>query len=599
MKWKAPFPGVVAVLCVFAMVHLTSANPWRTNPAFPRKLREGHSPHGEKLSSSQDSNTFPHLAHSDEDLGIVNVAMPPFSADPSGQKDATQALQSAIEYGRAHRLTIYVPLGKYKVSDTINCTEHAHGRFQPIVIVGQKARTFRYGQIQAPNRPEFFLPENTPGFMDATKPKYIVHFWEDNSLPAKGKQGLKKSNDTGSEEYNLDSEIRTSVNFNQVIQGINVVVGDGNHGAIGIRFRGAQGSAVEDCLVDLGKDGLIGVVGACGSGGSHAGVTVLGGKYGLDFRMAQPAPTITGATLINQSCSSLLYAGLQTLTAVGIKISASQSVEETLGIIASVPPEVEGEPSPWMPAEGSECFLPELPPDVQPAQPSLSGQDQPHRCRSQFRHCMPVLCGDHCTARFVLEKRLHQGLPLLTAIAHWQRRRQQSVQQKSGTGVGSHRWGCLHCPTSGHDQEEGKRRLSCAWLRLHHLGRRQARGHKRNTHHLLCAKPRGRLGLQALVGWSIFSKFSIGRRCQCNHATLQRQGRWKARWHCSNPASNRWPRHSRCAKRILRRKQNNPVSPKHQGRRSWEDELCVHSADRWIRIRDWPVGFTWTNTCNI
>ena len=374
MRWKAPFPVVVAVLCVFAMGHLTSANPWRTNPAFPRKLRKGHSPHGEKLSSSQDSNTFPHLAHSDEDLGIVNVAMPPFSADPSGQKDATQALQSAIEYGRAHRLTIYVPLGRYKVSDTINCTEHAHGRFQPIVIVGQKAKTFRYGQIQAPNRPEFFLPENTPGFMDATKPKYIVHFWEDDSLPAKDKQALKKSNDTGSEEYNLDSEIRTNVNFNQVIQGINVVVGDGNHGAIGIRLRGAQGSAVEDCLVDLGKDGLIGVVGACGSGGSHAGVTVLGGKYGLDFRMAQPAPTITGATLINQSCSSLLYAGLQTLTAVGIKISASQSVEETLGIIASVPPEVEGEPSPWMPAEGSECFLPELPPDIQPAQPSLSGQ---------------------------------------------------------------------------------------------------------------------------------------------------------------------------------------------------------------------------------
>ena len=352
------------------------ANPWReVSQEYIHQWREEHAKEENSRSGNETPNTFPRLAHSDEDLGIVNVAMPPFSADPSGQKDATQALQSAIEYGRAHRLTIYVPLGRYKVSDTLNCTEHARGRLNPVIIVGQKAKTSEYGPLQAPNRPEFFLPDNTPGFMEASKPKYVVHFWEDSSLPsATGEKRLKKAN---KERVAVDSDVRTSVNFNQIIQGINVVVGEGNRGAIGIRLRGAQGSAIQDCLVDLGKDGFIGVVGACGSGGGHAGVTVVGGKYGLDFRMAQPAPSITGATLYNQSCSSLIYSGLQTLTAVGIRIFASKradSVTETLGVIASVPPEVLNETSPWLPPAGLECALPDLPPNNQPSEGPLSGQ---------------------------------------------------------------------------------------------------------------------------------------------------------------------------------------------------------------------------------
>lgn len=44
-------------------------------------------------------------------------------------------------------------------------------------------------------------------------------------------------------------------------------------GAIGVRHQGAQGSALEDVTVLVG-DGLVGVVGAAGGGGSHTNVQV-------------------------------------------------------------------------------------------------------------------------------------------------------------------------------------------------------------------------------------------------------------------------------------------------------------------------------------
>ena len=82
----------------------------------------------------------------------------------------------------------------------------------------------------------------------------------------------------------------------------------------------AQGSSVQDTTIYLGT-GHTGLAGAAGSGGSHAGVTVIGGQFGLDLSLAQPAPTVTGMTLINQSKSAILYnKGKEALSTVGIKI---------------------------------------------------------------------------------------------------------------------------------------------------------------------------------------------------------------------------------------------------------------------------------------
>ena len=308
----------------------------------------------------QSPTTFPGLELSDDELGILNVAAAPYNADPTGASDSTQAIQQAILDGREQSKAVYLPLGSYLISDTLNNTEHSRGRFRPVVMVGETNRT------DSLNRPTIFIADNTAGFTSASKPRYIVHFWEDSSLPP----------EEILQDQNLKENVRSSVEFNQIFQGINIRVGKGNFGAVGIRLRGAQGSNIENSLIDLGEDGFIGVVGASGSGGSHAGITVIGGKYGLDFRMAQPAPTITGAHLVNQSCASLVYAGLQTLTIVGAYIENHGTKFETvlLGQIASVPPQtLVDDSTQWLPKSGP-CYLPVLEPDVQPAGPADSGQ---------------------------------------------------------------------------------------------------------------------------------------------------------------------------------------------------------------------------------
>ena len=109
--------------------------------------------------------------------------------------------------------------------------------------------------------------------------------------------------------------------MNQRLVNLDVMIGEGNPGAVAVRHRAAQGSGVQDCLIDA-RHGHTGLEGGCGSGGSHAGVTVLGGRIGLDLRETQPASTIVGFILIGQTEAAILYAGRQSLSAVGLRIES-------------------------------------------------------------------------------------------------------------------------------------------------------------------------------------------------------------------------------------------------------------------------------------
>ena len=73
---------------------------------------------------------------------------------------------------------------------------------------------------------------------------------------------------------------------NNVLMSIDVRVGPGNVGAIGINWRGAQGTSLEDVTVYAG-DAAIGISGLGGSGGSHSNVTVIGGRFGIDGRQVR------------------------------------------------------------------------------------------------------------------------------------------------------------------------------------------------------------------------------------------------------------------------------------------------------------------------
>lgn len=236
------------------------------------------------------------------DLGMIDVTAPPFLADPTGETDSTEALQRAVRYSRDAQMATFFPAGTYTISDTLECL---HGRWDP--DVGQLRQTrdlpcILIGDRSSEQRPVIRLADNSPGFNNPKSPKHVVRFWAYGS-------GVEQAR----------TELQPNMNMNQMLIGIDVTVGNGNPGAVGIRHRAAQGSSIQDCTIDA-RGGLTGLEGGAGSGGSHFGVTVIGGKIGVDYRETQPAPTIVGFTLIDQEETAIINASRQALTMVGCHI---------------------------------------------------------------------------------------------------------------------------------------------------------------------------------------------------------------------------------------------------------------------------------------
>jgi len=243
-------------------------------------------------------------------LGLLDVTQPPFSADPTGHRDATEAIQTAVDAGRMHYLTVYFPSGSYKVTKTIsvlqpekmvfttvgdpNCNEnhevlggsvfqHLHcARTAPAILQGSKRG----------DRPELVVPSGIGLVGPVVK---------------------------------LTNFISENINMNQVLTGIDIRIEHGNPNAIGVYGRGAQGVSIQDVTIYAG-DAAIGIEGAAGSGGSHINVTVIGGKIGMKVGKAQPSPTLTAIRLVNQTESALVYEapGRQTLTVTALHILSAR-----------------------------------------------------------------------------------------------------------------------------------------------------------------------------------------------------------------------------------------------------------------------------------
>jgi hypothetical protein len=244
-------------------------------------------------------------------MGLLDVTARPFLADPTGKRDSTEALQKAIDFARDKRLVTFFPLGTCRISATLEAAKGGypnHGkevwsgfRTARCVLTGERRQDPGKGGLR---RPVILLAPRSPGFGDPSKPKYAIHLWSRAAGNPSGPQ--------------------PDINMNQMLVGIDVTIGEGNPGAVAINHDGAQGSGIQDSTIDV-THGLTGIEGGAGSGGSHAGVTVIGGRFGLDLRLTQNAPTITGITLIGQTEAAILTDSAQTLAAVGIKIVAKAS----------------------------------------------------------------------------------------------------------------------------------------------------------------------------------------------------------------------------------------------------------------------------------
>jgi hypothetical protein len=322
---KTHFPESVAVICALALsLHAAETPRPRGNSlgtnGTDNYLRFAHPTIREPFVDLLNLTTPTGLDDSRlAALGYVDVIRKPFSADPTGKTDSTKAIQSAVTFARDHQMACFFPPGTYLLSDTLPCVQQLYQRANGRVFGGNRFPNMLVGSRVGPQRPRLVLAPRSTGFGDPAKPKIFVHFWS---------RGYGNPTTADRVTDGLPPEVeQPNIGMNQMLVNLDLVIGEGNPGAIALRHQAAEGSAIEDCTIDA-THGLTGIQGGIGSGGSSAGVTVVGGRVGLDFTGymsgTQPTPVITGFTLSGQTEAAIRSTSRQTLVAVGLKIVADR-----------------------------------------------------------------------------------------------------------------------------------------------------------------------------------------------------------------------------------------------------------------------------------
>jgi len=247
--------------------------------------------------------------------GVLDVTVPPYSADNTGRTDVTDILQQAIIDARDAQMLCYLPAGKYLVSDTLEGIigviewddwpygDHAdpwvaEASFHyPCVLMGSR----RAG------RAVIVLADNATGFGDPSTPKPVIHFW------ARSMQSF------GPRDPNTP---QSNINFNQKIMSLDVDLGRQNPGAIGIDHRGAEGATVEDIRINA-TGAFAGIRNAPGSGGAMHHIEVHGGRHGLYLAGSQPSPLVSDIKLFGQTETSIFCQTRGPLTIVGAEIDGA------------------------------------------------------------------------------------------------------------------------------------------------------------------------------------------------------------------------------------------------------------------------------------
>ncbi|MCF6312868.1 MAG: glycoside hydrolase family 55 protein [Verrucomicrobiales bacterium] len=253
--------------------------------------------------------------------GILNVTEAPFAADPTGKIDSTKAIQQAVNFARDHQLVCFFPAGDYLISDTIVCANYLYLRSNFKLQGTTMYPCVLRGTARFPNkRAKLILAANAPGFDDPDNRKLLISYKALPNLKPRFKKG-----------YANDEQ--ANILYNQLFTDIDIEIRPGNPGAVAIRMQGAEGSSIQNTTINLG-DGLLGIQGLAGSGGSHHNIHIIGGKVGIDSRGlgvefslkstgTQPGPTLTHITLENQKETALINRSRGPLVCVGLKILSS------------------------------------------------------------------------------------------------------------------------------------------------------------------------------------------------------------------------------------------------------------------------------------
>ncbi len=178
-----------------------------------------------------------------DDPKAVFVTRELYGAVGDGVADDTAALQKAIDAVQEStgEGVVFVPEGRYRLSGTLNV-------WPGIRVIGYGTR-----------RPAFLLGDLTPGYQDAAQPRYMVFF-----------AGRRPRDEAPPPDANPGT-------FYSALSNVDLEIGEGNAGAVGVRARYAQHCFTSHVEFRIGS-GLAGIH----EGGNVAeDVRFLGGDYGI------------------------------------------------------------------------------------------------------------------------------------------------------------------------------------------------------------------------------------------------------------------------------------------------------------------------------
>jgi hypothetical protein len=226
--------------------------------------------------------------------GCLDVTKAPYLADPTGVKDATQAIQRAVNDARDHDLVCFFPEGTYLISDTISCEQQVRKLDAPRFVEGGKRADYWHlnhqivmiGSTKGMKRPLLKLSKDAKGFDDPSKPKICVYVWAHTW-------------------YGDGTGEQPNISFNHVFKGINIDV-RGHAGAIGIRHSGSQGSTLQDSTI-YAEGAYASMNNCCGQGGGTYNIEVLGGQYGIVIEPSSRFPILTACVFEGQTKAAITY----------------------------------------------------------------------------------------------------------------------------------------------------------------------------------------------------------------------------------------------------------------------------------------------------
>ena len=200
-----------------------------------------------------------------DDPKAVYLAAPPFTVHADGKTDDSAVVQAAIDKADVnHEGIVFIPSGRYAITRT--------------VYVRAGIRLFGYGAT----RPIFVLPDNTPGFQ---KGMGVMFMFIGARFGGAYDRGTRVPVPPPGTVPPVEVPDANSGTFYSAMSNIDLEIGDGNPGGVGVRFHVAQHAFLTHMDFRIGS-GLAGIYQA---GNEAEDLHFYGGRYGILTEKTSPA----------------------------------------------------------------------------------------------------------------------------------------------------------------------------------------------------------------------------------------------------------------------------------------------------------------------